>query len=37
MRAPTKKNVDMKHFRRTAASTKSVNLGTKIYRGGIRF
>lgn len=30
-------NKDKAIFRRTAASTKSVNLGRSIMRGGIRF
>lgn len=37
MRAPTNQNVDAAHFRRTAAHTKAVNLGVRIFRGGIRF
>lgn len=36
-RSPVNKNVDSGYFRRTASSTKSVNLGVRIYRGGIRF
>lgn len=28
---------DRAYFRRTAQKTKSINLGTRIYRGGIRF
>lgn len=37
MRAETKPSADREHFRRTAVHTKSVNLATKIFRGGIRF
>lgn len=37
MRAPTEHGADQQHFRRTAAHTKQVNLGTRIFRGGIRF
>lgn len=37
MRLPTKEGADQAHFRRTASHTKAVNLGTRIYRGGIRF
>lgn len=37
MRWKVNKNRDKKFFRRTAASTKSVNLGNNIMRGGIRF
>lgn len=37
MRAETNPRVDANHFRRTAASTKAVNLGVRIFRGGIRF
>lgn len=37
MRAETNKKVDQEHFRRTASKTKVVNLGQRIYRGGIRF
>lgn len=32
-----KKSVDRKVFRRSAVQTKAVNLGTVMYRGGIRF
>lgn len=28
---------DEQKFRRTAAHTKAINLGVKIFRGGIRF
>lgn len=34
-RAPVRK--DKKHFSRTASSTRSVNLGNVVFRGGIRF
>lgn len=37
MRVETNKNVDQKVFKRTASSTKAVNLASVIYRGGIRF
>lgn len=37
MRAETNQRKDQTHFRRTASHTKAVNLGTRIYRGGIRF
>lgn len=37
MRAEMNKNVDSRVFRNTAVSTKKINLGTVIYRGGIRF
>lgn len=37
MRTPVNKRVDQRHFRRTAQTTKSVNLGFRIFRGGIRF
>ena len=37
LRAETNKQVDQQHFRRTAAHTKAVNLGVRIFRGGIRF
>lgn len=36
-RAPTRRNIDRKIFRRTAVKTKAVNLPQHIYRGGIRF
>lgn len=32
-----KRSVDRKVFRRTAVQTKAVNLGTVMFRGGIRF
>lgn len=31
-----KRRVDRKVFRRTAASSKRININPKIYRGGIR-
>lgn len=31
------RTIDRKIFRRTAVKTKAVNLGTVMYRGGIRF
>lgn len=37
LRAPTEQGADQAHFRRTAAHTKAINLGVKVYRGGIRF
>lgn len=37
MRSPVNRNVDAKHFRRTAAHSKAVNLGFRVMRGGIRF
>lgn len=37
MRVKTKTNPDKRYFTRTAAHTKSINLGQKIFRGGIRF
>ena len=37
MRAETNHVKDQAHFRRTAAHSKAVNLGVRIYRGGIRF
>lgn len=37
MRRKVNKRYDRKNFTRTAAETKSVNLGQKIMRGGIRF
>lgn len=36
MRKDTKPNVDKEVFRRTASSTKAINLGARIYRGGTR-
>lgn len=37
MPAPTNSRIDDAKFRRTASKTKAVNLGVRIYRGGIRF
>ena len=37
MRGSTNPRKDKKIFRRTASSTKSVNLGFRIMRGGTRF
>ena len=37
MRAETNRSIDQSHFRRTASNVKAVNLGFRIYRGGIRF
>lgn len=37
MRGETNPRIDGAHFRRTASHTKSINLGTRIFRGGIRF
>ena len=36
MRRPVSKSKDKKIFTATATKTKSVNLPTKIFRGGIR-
>lgn len=36
MRKPTKKRVDQKIFRRTAARSKKININPTIFRGGIR-
>ena len=36
MRKKTIKKVDAEVFKRTASSTKSINLGSRIYRGGTR-
>lgn len=36
-RSPVNSHADSGYFRRTAATTKSVNLGVRLYRGGIRF
>lgn len=35
-RKPMKKNVDKQVFKRTASSTKAINLGARVYRGGTR-
>lgn len=37
MRGRTNPHKDKQIFRRTASSTKSVNLGFRIMRGGTRF
>lgn len=37
MRRPTNRRKDKKHFTRTASTTKRVNLGDFVMRGGIRF
>lgn len=37
MRAPANPSIDKKFFTRTASKVKDVNLGQKIFRGGIRF
>lgn len=36
MREKTRKRVDQKVFRQTAAKSKKVNISPKIFRGGIR-
>lgn len=36
MRRPVSKSKDRKIFSKTASKTKSINLPTKIFRGGIR-
>lgn len=36
MRKKAIPKVDKKVFKRTASSTKAINLGAKIYRGGTR-
>lgn len=36
MRKDTNKNIDKEIYRRTASSTKAINLGARIYRGGTR-
>lgn len=36
MRKPTKRDVDKEIYKRTASSTKEINLGARIYRGGTR-
>ena len=36
MRKKVKAKVDQQVFKRTAAHTKSINLGDKVYRGGTR-
>lgn len=37
MRGHTNPKIDPKVFKRTASHTKAINLGVKVYRGGIRF
>lgn len=37
MRMPASPSKDKQIFKNTASTTKTVNLGYKIYRGGIRF
>lgn len=37
MRRDTNKHTDERYFRRTASHRKAINLGTKVFRGGIRF
>lgn len=37
MRRKTSRRKDAAHFRRTAGTTKAINLGKYIFRGGIRF
>lgn len=37
MRAPVNAYADQSYFRRTASKAKAINLGQKIFRGGIRF
>ena len=36
MRSETNRSVDQEIFRRTAAHTKVVNLGVRLFRGGTR-
>lgn len=36
-RSSTNPRIDNSIFQRTAATTKAINLGYKIFRGGIRF
>lgn len=36
MRKEVNKNIDKEVFRRTASTTKAINLGVRIYRGGTR-
>ncbi len=36
MRKRTRKKVDQKVFRRTAAKSKKININPTIFRGGIR-
>lgn len=37
MRGYTNPDLDKKIFRRTASRAKAINLGFRVYRGGIRF
>lgn len=37
MRKHMKQNTDKRVFRNTAVSSKKINLGVNLYRGGIRF
>lgn len=37
MRKPMRQSTDKKVFRNTAVGSKKVNLGVRLYRGGIRF
>lgn len=37
MRRKVPRKKDVKVFRNTAAGSKKINLGVKLYRGGIRF
>lgn len=36
MRKPTEKRVDSEVFKRTASTSKAINLGIKHFRGGTR-
>ena len=36
MRKTTTPTIDKEIFKRTASSTKAINLGARIYRGGTR-
>lgn len=36
MRKRTNPNADKEIYKRTASSTKTINLGARIYRGGTR-
>lgn len=36
MRKPTEKRVDTEVFKRTASTSKAINLGIKHFRGGTR-
>lgn len=36
MRSATNPTVDKEIYKRTASSTKAINLGSRIYRGGTR-